>query len=76
MVVHETPELYKKTIIAAFSNPMLVCELDDVVVVGEISYFDSSTCEMDAHFHFLIHVLSGEGRVQSYAFYDPIDLAV
>jgi len=54
----------------------LVSEFDDVVVVGEICYFDSSTCEMDAHFHFLMHVLSVRGWVQSYAFYDLIDLAV
>jgi len=75
VVVHET-ELYKKTILAAFFNICLVCELHNVVVVGEICYFDSSTCEMDAHFHFLMHVLSCEGWVQSYAFYDLIDLAV
>ena len=31
---------------------------------------------MDTHFHFLMHVLSVRGWVQSYAFYDLIDLAV
>ena len=61
MVVHETTEFYKKTILAAFSNPCLVCEFDDVAVFGEICYFDSSTCEMDAHFNFLMHVLSAFG---------------
>jgi len=32
-----------------------------VDVVGEIWYSDSSTCEMDVHFHFLMYVLSTLG---------------
>jgi len=54
----------------------LVCEFHDVVVVGEICYFNSSTCEMDAHFNFLMQVRSFRGWIQSFAFYDLIDIAV
>ena len=75
VVVHPR-ECYIKTILTAFFNFCFVCEFDDVVVVGEICNFDSSACEMDTHFHFLMHVLSAFGWVQSYTFYDLIDLAV
>ena len=76
VIVHESTEWYKKTIIAAFFYHCLVWEFDDVVVVGKICYIDSSTCEMDAHFYFLMHDLSVRGWVQSLAFNDLIDLAV
>ena len=75
MVIKET-ELYKQTILAAFSNHSLVCEFDDIVAVGEICYFDGLTCKMNAHFHFFIHVPGSNGWVQSSTFYDLIDLAV
>jgi len=75
VVVHPR-ELYIKLILTAFFNLCFVWEFYYVVVVWEICYFDSSTCEMDTHFHFLMHVLSVRGWVQSYAFYDLIDLAV
>ena len=60
MVVLKT-DSNNKTILAAFSNLCLVCEFHYVVEVGDISYFDSSTCEMDAHYYFLMHVLSVAG---------------
>jgi len=67
-VVFHPRECYIKTILASFSNLCLVCEFYDVVIVGVICYFDSSTCEMNTHFHFLMDVLSTFGWVQSYAF--------
>jgi len=75
MVIKET-ELYKQTILAAFFNQSLVCKFDDIVAAGEICYFDRFTCKMNAHFHFFKHFLTFKGWVQSYTFYDFIDLAV